>query len=325
MIVINELDSLMIRLEIQADDLSQMTTEPSSADAGLSRQIPLLENRVLSDGHDRKPTASPISNIEEDDESPLAYARRRGLTLDYLQHDPKDSMREFVQRFHETHRDFEDPPGSFSPPKEFELKERLTIDMEAAQLLQEVLITPDLPKEFGCEFEEEPPNSRTRPKLEDLKVEIPLLRTDNELDMLRFGRLPKPDFGQLSKFPLIPENDEDEWLEYESKLLDAFERIRKALEAEKLEIPKEALDFLQSVIQEDYDSTDEESLASEVHWSMSKRFEDDEEFYLEPLKISDSQEKPAGEGREESGLAEDNEQESETAEGSNAVGRSRLF
>src|SRR5215472_5363927 len=101
MVVINELDSLTIRLEIQADDMSAMAP---------STEIVPLQNQVFPDIHDHNLAASQNSDAKDDDESSLAYARRHRLTTDYLRHDPYASMRAFTQSFHEALPTFKHPP-----------------------------------------------------------------------------------------------------------------------------------------------------------------------------------------------------------------------
>lgn len=277
MVVINELDFLTIRLEIQVDDMSRMAIEPSSVDGALSTEILLLQNQVFPDVHRYNPPASQNSDANKDDESVLAYPLCHGLTTGYLQHDPSALIREWKQSFLETHQTFKNLPRSPSPPKEFELKERLVIDTEVAQFLREIMVTPELPEQFEFEFDQKLSNSRTRRKQGDLKLELPLLRSDLELDMLHCGRPPSPDLKKLSTMiPFIPERDENkENLEYEAELLDQIRRRGKAVEAEKLEIPGEACCFLQTVLRENYGSADEEEfVASEIHRPRSERFEE---------------------------------------------------
>lgn len=177
--------------------------------------------------------------------------------------------------FHETHQTFKSPPRSPNLTNEFELKERLIVDTEVAQFLKEIMVTPELPEQFEFEFDHEPLNSHTRPKQGDLKEELPLLRSDPELDMLHCGSSPPLDSTKpLTTIPFIPERDEDnENLEYEVKLLDQIRRKGKAVEAEKLEISGEACCFLQTVLRETYGSADEEEfVASEIHPLRSERF-----------------------------------------------------
>jgi hypothetical protein len=254
------------------NDMSRMAVEASSVDEAPSSE---MQNQIFPDVHDHNPAASQNMEAKEDDESTLAYALRHRLTTDYLQRDPYALMREWKQSFHEIHRTLKTPPGSPNPPKEFELKERLVIDMEVAEFLREIMVTPELPEQF--EFDQESSNPRTRPKQDDVKVALPLFHSDPEHDTLHDERLPPPDLKKLATtIPFIPEKDEDdENLEYEANLLDQIRCRVKTLEAEKLEIPAETLRFLQTVLRENYDSADEEELvASEIHRPRSVRFEE---------------------------------------------------
>lgn len=80
MVVINELQSLMIRLETQAD-MSRTTIAPWSVDGAPSTEILPLQNQVVPDVHARNPTSSQNSDAKEDDESPLAHTLCLGLRL----------------------------------------------------------------------------------------------------------------------------------------------------------------------------------------------------------------------------------------------------
>ncbi len=257
--------------------MSRMAIEPSSVDGEPSTEIPRLQNQVFPDVHGHNPAASQNSDAKEDDESSLAYALRHGLGTDHPHHNAYASMREFKRSFCETHRAFKHPSRTPSPHKEFELKERLVIDTEVAQFLREIMVTPEHPEQFEFEFDQEPSNSRTRPKRNDLKTEPPLLRRDSELDTPRRGRPPVPDLKNLrTTIPLIPEREEeDENLEYDARVLDEIRRRGKAVETEKLEIPGEACRFLQTVLREYCDSADEEEfVASEIHRPRSDSFEE---------------------------------------------------
>lgn len=244
--------------------MSRTTIEPSSVDGAPSTETLRLQNQVFPDVHGHNPAASQNSDAKEDDESPLAYALRHGLGTDHPHHNPYASMRELKRSFCETHRAFKHPSRTPSPHKEFELKERLVVNTEVAQFLREIMVTPELPEQF----DQEPSDSRPKPKRDDLKTEPPLLRSDSELDTPHRGRPPGPDLKKLSTtIPLIPEREEDdENLEYEAGVLDKIRRRGKAVETEKLEVPGEACRFLRTVLREHCDSADEEEfVASEIH------------------------------------------------------------
>jgi hypothetical protein len=107
----------------------------------------------------------------------LEYARFHGLCTDYTLGQPRyGDIPITSEDVLEKDLDF---PGQGSVQEL--LHERLTVKKDAALLLREVLSTRDV----SCTNDGESYSSWKRTSA--LKLELPLLRTDNELDLLRFG------------------------------------------------------------------------------------------------------------------------------------------
>ena len=123
------------------------------------------------------------------------------------------------------------------------IKDRLAVSREAALLLKAV-----------HELQEAPPDLRLisdrRKHIRSLKQEVPILRTDNELDMLEFGSAVELRFTDL-QLPLEAVDEENgEGLQWPSIYLTFPERCMEQAQDEKLGVPRETLIYLQDVIRD---------------------------------------------------------------------------
>ncbi|KAJ4301672.1 hypothetical protein N0V90_003765 [Kalmusia sp. IMI 367209] len=174
----------------------------------------------------------------------LEYARFHGLCRDYTQEHlvfdriipPSDEG---------FGSDLRDPQDAIVSTDNIDnlTKEPLAVSQEAAMLLKSVLF-----------LQEAPPNLQTIPdgrkRILSLKQEVPILRTDNDLDMLEFSSVVEPSFAE-TKIPLEPVNEEDdEGLEWPSKYFKYPTQCDERAKSEKLTIPKEVLLYLQAAIKD---------------------------------------------------------------------------
>ncbi|CAI6275757.1 unnamed protein product [Periconia digitata] len=181
-------------------------------------------------------------DTEEHEPTVLEYARFYGLCRDYLLDKPDlGSIISPLDKVLE--QDLRDPPQApiLTNSATELIKERLNINTEAASILRSV-------GSIKCLDDQEKEDIYRRHRVCDLKQEVPVLKTDHELDMLRFGNTATPDLTKL-RIPLKPldeENDKDlGWLDkYTTSPLECDQQVK----AEKLTISKAHMSYLQGVI-----------------------------------------------------------------------------
>ncbi|KAI9772360.1 MAG: hypothetical protein M1839_002496 [Geoglossum umbratile] len=190
---------------------------------------------------------------EEEQLALLDYARFHGLASDHRVVPPLLSSL------------IPSPPRDFllqlADPKEvphleqlaaFSTREKLFLDREAAALLSTCM--------WNVEHEltqEDLSFSAGQRRGKELRVELPMLRTDHELDMRIFGRQVVP--GPLGdNIPLEEVNERnDEGISWPLESLDLPRQFNEKLRNEKLEVSKDAILYLQSIIRGEYCMGDE--------------------------------------------------------------------
>lgn len=187
--------------------------------------------------------------------SVLEYARFYGLTRDYLASNPLES-----DCFPEIPGDisvgFEDSKEllQLKPPLPYVVQEKLLADKNAALLLGSLRRPP--PKE--AEHTSYLPD---RKRWKRLKTELPILRTENELDMRDFTAPVVPDLAKLNiPFERVDE-EKGEGLTWPSVLRQFPKQFHEDARREKLAVPKEALLYLQDLLKA-LPNEDDESTAS---------------------------------------------------------------
>ncbi|KAF2129603.1 hypothetical protein P153DRAFT_403383 [Dothidotthia symphoricarpi CBS 119687] len=136
------------------------------------------------------------------------------------------------------------------------IRERLTLTKDAVLLLKSVFVLREAPvSDFVAE------DGRTR--ILNIKQELPILRTDVELDLQSFGNAAMPDLSDL-RIPLESVNEEnDEGFEWPSKYLAYPKLCAERARAERLAISKDVLMYLQDAIRDAYTQEDSERIKSE--------------------------------------------------------------
>ena len=178
---------------------------------------------------------------QDNEPSILEYARFYGLTRDHLEDDPLQQLADF----HADPLDLEDNPDLFSI-REDTVKvpaERLTFDEGAATFLSSVLALAHQP----------PPQSDVDDEIDihrfqRMKLEVPLLRSDPEVDLMRFKAPIIPDL-EHEFLPLETVDEEaDEGLTWPTWYDDLAREFERKIETEKLQVDKDALLFLQETL-----------------------------------------------------------------------------
>jgi hypothetical protein len=181
---------------------------------------------------------------EEEQLALLDYARFHGLASDHRAVPPLLSS-SIPSLPRDSSLQLADPQGvpHLEQLDAFSTRERLFLDREAATLLstcmwnvKHELTLKDLSIFTG--------NRRGK----GLRIELPILRTDHELDMRSFGR--QVVTGSLSdNIPLEEVNQQnDEGILWPLASLDLPRQFNEKLRNEKLEVSKDAILYLQSII-----------------------------------------------------------------------------
>lgn len=197
-------------------------------------------------------------NDDEDDMSVLQYARHHGLCKDFL-------SEEYINRElllpspSGSQGDAEDDLNAADPclPIELAPKERLVVDKEAASFLKAIFTLQH------AEGYQETTTSRHRTV--DLKQELPILKTDDELDLKRFGKRAIPDLSTIHT--LSEPVDNKKGLEWSTADHDLPAQYDARADAEKLEITRDALLYLQATLKEPFTISSKEEIAlAELHY-----------------------------------------------------------
>jgi hypothetical protein len=136
------------------------------------------------------------------------------------------------------------------------VKERIAVNREAGLLLRAVQ-----------ELQQKAPDNRLTIDryhwMSNLKQELPILRTDNELDLLHFGSAAMPKLKDAN-IPLEAiDQEKDEGLEWSAKYLTYTAQFDKQIKAEKLAVSRDVLLYLRDAIADEYTSEDYERIQEE--------------------------------------------------------------
>lgn len=193
------------------------------------------------------------SDSEEEVFDALQYARSHGLCIDYTseEFDVGDISVPSDETFFQ---DLQHPlEASVSNLLANLLRERLAVSKDAALLLRDVL---SVPKDSVFDISTIQKSVRRR----DLIQEPPILRTDDELDLLQFGSMELPDLKDLKIPTEVTDEENDEGFKWPSKYRQYPEQQAKS---ERLVMPREALIYLQGAIRDDFTAEDAERIKAE--------------------------------------------------------------
>ncbi|KAF2816200.1 uncharacterized protein BDZ99DRAFT_542497 [Mytilinidion resinicola] len=219
--------------------------------SGYDSVIPFSEGSL--DNADNEDTGDQYEDL-----SALEYARQSELTIPYT------AELTFAGRVtpvsdQDFETDLQDPIGIslVDLASDFVLKERLTLSKDVAILLKLTCSQPVLP-------DYQDPTVDDRRRVAQLKLELPLLRSDNEADLRNFGSIAVPKFGTL-KLPLeLVDDDNDEGLAWPSRYLALPFVKHQEAGKERLQISKEDLLFLQSAMKDSYIPRDLDEMKAEA-------------------------------------------------------------
>ena len=171
----------------------------------------------------------------------IEYARFYGLTYDHLQDSPLQGLPlpENLESL------LEDPPELVHLElTDFKVaEERLTLDAGAASLLSfitESIKRPPTPSDQDLGIH--------RHRIRGMKHELPMLRTDHEMDVLRFVSPIVPDLENEFLPTETVDIEEDEGLEWPSSFLVLPEKFSNILKSEKIGASKDDFLYLQKTV-----------------------------------------------------------------------------
>lgn len=200
--------------------------------------------------------------------TPLEYARMNGLVLNYTCHSiPSDHFRELQKNVPFVPFDIRIfnqsvPTGS---GVDLDVDRHITISRDTVTLLASI--------EKHCSLDEI--NSLVLPLLDDnnvrsMKLALPLLRSDNEMDCQNFAR--RDDFEielEDIKLPLeVVDDGNNEGLIFPSRYIQLASDLIENLRKEKLMVLRKALQYLESTHKVTWDEADERSL-----WNQERNYQ----------------------------------------------------
>ncbi|KAL5441262.1 hypothetical protein PMIN07_004328 [Paraphaeosphaeria minitans] len=197
-------------------------------------------------------------DVIEHEPTVLEYARFHGLCSDFTHELPLcyNNVSISDEAFDLNLRDPKDVLALTNPAGEL-MKERLAVTKEAAMLLKSTISLAAAPNDLPRLLNE-------RRRIVNLKQELPILRTDNELDLLGFGSAVMPSFDGL-KIPLEPIDEEnDEGLKWPSRYSEFPSQCTDRAKSEKLGVSRETLLHLQDAIKDYHSLEDSENIKHEA-------------------------------------------------------------
>ncbi|OAG10236.1 uncharacterized protein CC84DRAFT_1138602 [Paraphaeosphaeria sporulosa] len=197
-------------------------------------------------------------DVIEHEPTVLEYARFHGLCSDFTHELPQCYNN--VSISDETFdRDLQDPKDvlALTNPADELKRERFAVTKEAAMILKSAISLAAAPHDL-------PLLANEKMRILNLKLEVPILRTDNELDLLEFGSAVMPSFDDL-KIPLVPIDEEnEEGLEWPSRYSGYPAQCTDRAKSEKLGVSRETLLHLQNAIKDFHLLEDSENIKQEA-------------------------------------------------------------
>ena len=196
---------------------------------------------------------------QEEEPSIIDYARFYGLISDHLEPHPLQgtAARDI---FHSLELDDDDgllPPNlpAYGLPQE-----RLTVDAGVAAVLSSIAALAEVPPARDDVIDTH--------RIRNLKLELPLLRSDHEVDMLNFGPQIVPDL-EHEFLPLETVNEEaDEGLTWPATCYQLPGKFANKSASEKLHVSSNALAYLQETLNfhlNDHDGFEYDLAYKKVH------------------------------------------------------------
>ncbi|KAH8728755.1 hypothetical protein GQ44DRAFT_724202 [Phaeosphaeriaceae sp. PMI808] len=213
---------------------------------------------IIMDTHQNEGSGSECAERMEDEEEPatLDYARHHALCIPYDSENLIAGHLSTLPNVELNQNLWTSSNASITNSVNALVKERLAVSKDAALLLKEVYMLQEAPSD------EVSTADQWRWSL-GLKQELPVLQTDNELDLLIFGSAAVPDLRN-SKIPFEVVRDEsDEGFAWPAKYLAYPAKCDEQVKTEKLAVSRDVLVYLQEVVRDTYILGDSEKIHEE--------------------------------------------------------------
>jgi hypothetical protein len=195
-------------------------------------------------------------DLDEDEWSVLEYARYHRLCKQY-----DSEMEHYCNLPAPVHDNYDwyledSSDGSVANNVNALMKEPLAVSKEVAMLLRTTFHLREAPSD-------QPLAQDRHQWMRNLRQELPILQTDSELDLFRFGNAAIPDFGALNIPFEITHTERDEGLDWPTKYLTYPAECEQQTRSEKLAISREVLLFLRDTVTDLYTAEDSVKISEE--------------------------------------------------------------
>ncbi|RMZ72579.1 nucleoporin nup49 [Pyrenophora seminiperda CCB06] len=183
----------------------------------------------------------------------IDYARSQGICVDYTT-EPLQSVGIEAPSSASIDRDFYNLSDvTVADTTQALTKERLTINRDAILFLKSTYSLQNAP------ILDTSAEARRRWML-GLKLELPILKSDYELDLLSFGSTASPDLRKLQIPSEVIVKQNDEGFDWPTKYLDYPAQCDAKVKAEKISVSKDTLIYLQNTVKDAWIQEDSESI-----------------------------------------------------------------
>lgn len=196
---------------------------------------------------------------QDSEPSILDYARFHGLAIDHLATDPRHQLPPCSENLSSSLEDPQDAPR-LEAYANVPTDEKPQLSKEAAIFLASSIKPTECP-DWGDLL---PDLDRIR----NTKLDLPLLKTDNELDMLEFGKRIEPDLANINLPVENIDEENDEGFTWPARYQDLPALCDAQVKAEKMDTAREVLLFIQAARRHDYSEDMYKSLLEEeLHYT----------------------------------------------------------
>jgi hypothetical protein len=223
------------------------TSLPGADEVLQSIEVPPDETQGRRTLVETSKTATALAvDAEEPDLSPLEYARKNGLSRNYLE------MPGHILNLDDSHL------PQFEIAADVNTNERLIFSKEAAQLLSSVIQEATDERWYDDQINKMIHFTRHRHS----RLELPLLRSDNETNCKKFAK--KEGFEITLKDVKLPLEMVDEanngGMTFSHAQWNKGAEILESLQKERLEVTRDTLTYLQEISRDDWTEEDEKKL-----------------------------------------------------------------
>ncbi|KAK4948195.1 hypothetical protein LTR28_007501, partial [Elasticomyces elasticus] len=215
-------------------------------------------HRQAIGGQLKRNASNRIAN-SENQPSVLEYARFHKISHDYASQPiwSAATLPAWAMDIHANTTDLEES-SDLQALARIREEERLELTREEALLLKDAMVLPQLADPMERILAQ-------RQRRQEIRIELPLLRSDHDLDMIRFAKRRPIDLSNVN-FPFEHVDEEkDEGIGWPSKFLTLPAEKQLEIDTEKLEIPRESLLYLRGVTMATLGAADlEEAVKHEI-------------------------------------------------------------